>query len=175
MVIIVMGVSGAGKTTIGRAVARALAARFLDADDLHAQRDRERMASGVPIEEDARRAWLRCVGETLAEPRRRKHLVVACSALRRCHRDLLRDYCPSLRLVFVHPPPAILEARLANRRGHFASPELLVSQLETLEPPSADEGAIFVDNREPVETVAARVVGALVLDLEDPTPHPSAN
>jgi carbohydrate kinase (thermoresistant glucokinase family) len=116
--------------------------------------------------ETERESWLREVARVIAEPQR-KDLVVACSALRRRHRDVLRRACPELRLVFLHPGAATLRQRLAQRRGHFADPALLDSQLATLEPPDPDEGAIFVDNEDSVETVAARVLAALVVEFED--------
>ena len=151
MVIILMGVSGAGKTTLGRALARSLAARFYDADDAHSELSRERMGRGEAIADEDRLPWLEHIGGVLRESNPRPHLVVACSALRRRHRAVLRTYCPELRLVFLQPSLHTLTERLALRRSHFASPELLQSQLETLEPPGADENAIFVDNEESVE------------------------
>jgi gluconokinase len=175
MIILVMGVMGAGKTALGRALARGLGARFFDADDAHSPENRDRLARGEPLTDEQREPWLREVAGVLAEPQRRKHMVVACPALRRRHREQLRRACPELRLVFLQPSSATLRERLALRRGHFASPALLESQLDTLEPPDAGEGAIFVDNEESVETVAARLLSALVLDLDDPAAVGSTN
>jgi gluconokinase len=162
MVIVVMGVMGSGKTALARALARGLGAQFFDADDAHASIDRDRMARGEPLDEAAREPWLRAVARVIAE-RARDDLVVACSALRRRHRDVLRRACPELRLVFLRASASTLRRRVADRRGHFASPSLLDAQLATLEPPDPDEGAIVVDNEDAIETVAARVL-AVILD-----------
>jgi gluconokinase len=100
------------------------------------------------------------VARVLAQPHA-EPLVVACSALRRDHRDRLRRACPDLRLVFLRPSVATLQRRLTARRDHFAAPTLLASQLATLEPPEPDEGALFVDNEDAVEAVTARLVATL--------------
>jgi gluconokinase len=160
MVILLMGVMGSGKTALGRALARGLGGRFYDADDAHSPESRDRLARGEPLSEADREPWLREVARVLAQPHA-EPLVVACSALRRDHRDRLRRACPDLRLVFLRPSVATLQRRLTARRDHFAAPTLLASQLATLEPPEPDEGALFVDNEDAVEAVTARLVATL--------------
>ena len=161
MVILLMGVMGSGKTALGRALARALDGRFFDADDAHSPENRHRLARGEALSEADREPWIAEVARVLAQPHA-EPLVVACSALRRAHRDRLRDACPDLHLVFLCPTVATLQRRLAARRDHFASPALLGSQLDTLEPPERDEGAIVVDNEDTVEAVTARLLSTLV-------------
>ncbi len=123
------------------------------------------MASDGP---EAQRIWLRSVANVLATPGPRRHLVVACAALRRAQRDRLRSVCPHLRLVFVHPSSVTLVQRNDLRRLQVAGRERsLDHQLRELEPPDASERAVFVDNEEAVETVAGRVMAALLLELEE--------
>jgi gluconokinase len=160
MVILLMGVMGSGKTALGRALARELGGRFFDADDAHSPENRDRLARGEALDEADRAPWLREVARVLAQPHA-EPLVVACSALRRRHRDLLRAACPDLRLVFLSPSVATLQRRLAARRDHFAAPTLLASQLATLEPPEPGEGAIVLDNEDSVAAVVATLLAAL--------------
>lgn len=162
MVIVVMGVMGSGKTALGQALARGLGAQFFDADDVHTERDRDRMARGEPLDEADRAPWLREVARMIEE-RSHDDLVVACSALRRRHRDVLRRACPDLRLVFLHPSTPTVRRRVVERRDHFAHPSILDAQLAALEPPDPDEGAISVANEDAIENVAARVL-ATILD-----------
>jgi gluconokinase len=149
-----MGVSGSGKTTVGTLLAAALGTQFIDADSLHSDANRQKMAAGIPLTDADRAPWLTAVGETLA----RGDVVVACSALRRRYRDQLRAAAPDLRLVYLQGDSALLAQHLAGRHHEFMPPELLESQLATLEPPDDDEHAIVATIDRPPADIVARVV-----------------
>src|SRR5579883_3513106 len=130
MVILVMGVAGAGKTTVGRLLAQRLGFRFADADDLHPPENVARMRAGLPLREEDRAPWLAALRRLIdGWLEHGEDAVLACSALRASHRRQLGAGRPGVRLVFLHAPPALLAARLAARKGHFAGPALLESQL----------------------------------------------
>jgi gluconokinase len=149
--ILLMGVSGSGKTTVGALLAAALDAQFVDADSLHSEANRQQMAAGIPLNDTDRAPWLTAVGEVLAKG----NVVVACSALRRRYRDRLRLAAPDLHLVYLRGSRALLTQHLAARRHEFMPPELLDSQLHTLEAPTDDEHAIVADiDRSPSDIVA---------------------
>lgn len=155
MVVIVMGVSGSGKTTVGVALAAALGWRFLDADDLHPPANVVKMAGGVPLTDEDRWPWLERLHEALAAALERgEDVVVACSALKKTYRRYLEVDAARTRWVYLHAPPEVLAQRLRHRPGHFMPPSLLASQLATLEPP---EGALPVDVTPPVDEVVARI------------------
>lgn len=144
--VVIMGVSGCGKSTVGRALADALNVRFVEGDDLHSPRNVERMAAGIPLTDDDRQGWLRAVAAQLDDPSARAvGVVVSCSALKRAYRDRLREAAADVRFVFLHGDPAVLFDRLGSRTGHYMPPTLLQSQLDTLEPPGADEAPITID------------------------------
>lgn len=162
--LVVMGPSGAGKSVVGAALAERLSARFpgltfVDADDLHPAVNVEKMRSGVPLDDDDRLPWLRLVGEALAFPAEGR--VIACSALRRAYRDLIRAACPGAEFVELAVPGDELADRMGARPGHFMPPALLVSQLATLEPLGADEPGVRIENAGPVDEVVQRVIAAL--------------
>ena len=138
-VVVVMGVSGSGKTTLARALADAWPATFLDADDLHSEAAKTRMASGHPLTDRMRAPWVRRIA---ADLQRRvaagERVVLAFSGLRRRHRDRLRATGLPLRFLFLQGDPALVAARMQARQGHYMPPSLLDSQFATLEAP-ADE------------------------------------
>lgn len=162
--IVVMGVSGAGKSTVARVIADRTGAPFLDADDVHPPANRRKLSAGEPLTDDDRRPWLAAVRDRMRErdgsPGRGAGLVVACSALRRVYRDVLRDVARPVFFVELGADPDLIAARLAARRGHFASRRILTSQLETLEPLEADEDGIVCPITLPAESIADRVVDA---------------
>jgi gluconokinase len=138
-VIVVMGVAGAGKTLVGKTLARAIGWAFYDADDFHSRANIEKMSRGEPLTDDDRRPWLAAMRVTIAGViERADHGVLACSALKEWYRRaLVPEEAPpgAVRFVYLDVPESVLHDRLARRTGHFAPPELLPSQLKTLEPP----------------------------------------
>lgn len=158
MRIVVMGVSGSGKSTVGRLLAQTLRLPFQDGDELHPPDNIARMTAGVPLTDADRQGWLAAIGRRLAAAGgRRDGVVVACSALKRAYRDELRQAAPDLRLVYLHGSPARLAERLAARRDHYMPASMLPSQLAVLEPPGPDEGAIAIEVDAPPEAIVATV------------------
>jgi len=156
MVIVLMGVSGSGKTTVGKVLADQLGWTFLDADDFHPKANIEKMRSGRPLNDDDRRPWLKSLRtQTERACRLDQQLVLACSALKHSYQDYLEDHDPDC-VEFVHLVGAeeLIKQRLAKRKGHFMDPKLLKSQFETLEPP---EIAIQVDITPPPEEIAKEI------------------
>ncbi len=151
--LVVVGVSGTGKSTIGRGLAETLGVPFVEGDDLHPEANVAKMAAGIPLTDADRAPWLDRIAAELDRP-----VVVTCSALKRAYRDRLRVAAPDLVLVYLHGTPELLASRMTQRAGHFMPSSLLDSQLATLEEPAADEDAIPVDVRlrpdEIVELVA---------------------
>ena len=142
--VVVMGVSGAGKTTVGIALAERLGLRFVDADDLHPTANVVKMAAGTPLSDDDRWPWLAVVGDTLAaapEP----GIVIACSALKRSYRDAIRARSRDAFFVHLTAGVEVLRDHLAHREGHFMPASLLGSQLAILEPLDPDERGATVD------------------------------
>jgi gluconokinase len=160
MIVVVMGVAGSGKTTVGTALATRLGWRFLDADDLHPAANVEKMRHGIPLTDEDRAPWLRAVVDAIA---RGGDVVLACSALRRWHRDALREGARAdLRFVYLAGDVAELDRRLRARTGHYMPASLLRSQLDTLEPPDATE-ALTVDAEVPVASIIDTIVRELRL------------
>lgn len=155
-----MGVSGAGKSAVGIALAELLGSEFRDADSLHPATNVAKMAAGTPLTDLDRWPWLDLVGRALAGAPD-TGLVVACSALKRSYRDAIRAAAPASEFVHLVVPRAVLGDRVANRPGHFMPVSLLDSQLETLEPLESDEAGVRVDSEGGVEATAARVLEAL--------------
>jgi gluconokinase len=153
--VVVMGVSGSGKTTIARQLAEELGFAFADADAFHAAASVAKMARGAPLTDVDREPWLRSlVAWTEAQHGRGRSTVLACSALKRRYRDVLRT--ASARTLFIHlsAPRAVLLERMKHREGHFMPAQLLDSQLADLEPLAADESGITVDaTKTPAEIV----------------------
>ena len=161
--IVVMGVSGAGKSTVGRIIAERLGCPFRDADSFHPQSNIEKMSRGEPLTDEDRWPWLRAIAAWIAEHRAAQTTcVVTCSALKRSYRDLLTDnQRADVRLVYLNGEFALIEARLKARIGHFMPSGLLRSQFDALEEPSPDEHAITVSIDATPEEIAARVLKQL--------------
>lgn len=143
--IIVMGVSGSGKTTIAKSIASAMDWLYVEGDDFHPAANVAKMAAGIPLTDDDRWPWLRAIGEWISEHERGNvSAVITCSALKRRYRDLLREGRPGVTFCHIDVPPEVLQQRLALRRGHYMSPTLLPSQLAALEPLQPDEPGVVV-------------------------------
>ena len=155
--IVVMGVSGAGKTEVGAALAARLGATFKDADDLHPLPNVEKMTAGVPLTDEDRWPWLRLVGSELAAEHPHG-IVVACSALKRAYRDAIRAAAPSTRFILLKVDPSVLMERLVQRPGHFMPPSLLTSQLETLEALETAEAGMTVISEGGIEALVDQIL-----------------
>lgn len=151
-----MGVSGSGKSTVGRALAGRLKVRFLDADDFHSPENREKMRSGIPLTDADRAPWLAALAVDLRDLcHRRESFVLACSALRDSYRRLLADAAPGLQVVLLEGDPALIRRRIAERSGHFMPAGLLDSQFAAMEAP---ENAIRLDIAAPADMLVARIL-----------------
>jgi carbohydrate kinase (thermoresistant glucokinase family) len=133
--VLIMGVSGCGKTTVGKMLADELNAVFYDADDFHPAANRDKMARGIPLDEEDRKPWLQSIAETIRA--QNQTFVLACSALRESYRQQLLAACPGMKIIHLHGSRELLLERMQQRQGHFMPASLLDSQLATLEPPAA--------------------------------------
>lgn len=160
--VVVMGVSGCGKSTVGAALARRLGVPFADGDDLHPAANIAKMAAGEPLDDADRAPWLRSIGAWLADHRATSG-VVSSSALKRAYRDALRCQVPELRFLHLHGSPEVIAARQATRPGHFMPASLLASQFATLEELGPDEPGLVVDVTRPVEDIVQEYVERTLL------------
>jgi len=165
MIVIVAGVSGCGKTTIGTLLATRLGWEFEDGDDLHPAANIAKMRAGVPLTDEDRMPWLDAIAAWMDQRTAAgESAVLACSALKRSYRDRLGEGRPGLRLVFLQVDRATLERRLAGRHGHFFRPALLDSQLAIAETPSAAAGDIVVDATAPPAEIVQEIIDRLGLE-----------
>jgi carbohydrate kinase (thermoresistant glucokinase family) len=155
VVVIVMGVAGAGKTTIGRALAAEFGWRFVEGDELHTAAAVEKMRAAIPLTDADRESWIAALHLIIAAAtNRRERLILSCSALKERYRQALRGDLRGVRFVYLEADPETLGQRLASRAGHFAGPALLPSQLATLEPPA---GAITIDGTQPPDQIVRTI------------------
>jgi gluconokinase len=157
--IVVMGVSGSGKSTVGVALAGRLRVPFEDADDLHPRANIEKMTRGEPLDDHDRWPWLERIGEWLTA-----HAtggVIACSALKRKYRDQLRRHCSDVEFLHLEGGRDLIARRQAGRPGHFMPSTLLTSQLEVLEPLAPDERGVVVDVSLSVDEIVAAYFGQI--------------
>lgn len=155
---VVMGVSGAGKSVIGAALADALGLEFVEGDAYHPPENVARMSAGIPLTDEDRQGWLRTLAARIRTAKDAgTGLVLACSALKRSYRDVLRveSGVPDIQLIFLRGDPTIVAKRLAGRRGHYMPASLMNSQFETLEEPSPDEEAWVCDIAESPDRIVA--------------------
>jgi gluconokinase len=157
MILIVAGVSGSGKTTVGAMLAGRLGWRFADADEFHPVANIEKMRGGTPLTDDDRWPWLRAIGAWMDERiARGESAVLTCSALKRSYRDMLLGGRPQARMVFLAADRQVLARRLAARHGHFFPQQLLGTQLADLELPQPDEHVVtIVPADDPADTVTS--------------------
>jgi carbohydrate kinase (thermoresistant glucokinase family) len=162
--IVVMGVSGAGKSTVGRVVAQRLSCPFRDADSFHPPANIEKMSRGAPLTDDDRWPWLQAIAAWIAEHRAAgTTCVVTCSALKRVYRDIVTDkQSADVRLVYLKGDFDLIEARLKARKGHFMPPALLQSQFAALQEPAEDEHALAVSIDATPEEIAEEVLRRLI-------------
>jgi len=157
MVLVVSGVAGSGKTTIGKMLAERLRVAYAEADDFHTEANRLRMAAGLPLSDHDREPWLAAIRSWIDERLTAgEGGVVTCSALKRSYRDGLE--LPGVKLVFLKVDWATIESRLVSRRGHFFPAELAASQFETLQEPGPDEDVLVVDGSLPPEEVVSQIL-----------------
>lgn len=155
-ILLLMGVSGSGKTTIGAMLAGRLGWTYAEADDFHPPANVEKMHAGIPLNDDDRRPWLEATAEWMKN--QTAPSVVTSSALKRKYRDLLRDGRPDLRLVYLEGSHELIGKRLAARHGHFFPKELLDSQFAVLEPPTPDENPLIVSIDGPPELIVQEII-----------------
>jgi gluconokinase len=156
--IVVMGVSGSGKSTVGAALAQRLRVPFADADDFHPPANIAKMTAGEPLDDVDRYPWLEAIGEWLAE--HGDGAVMSCSALKRKYRDQLRRHCPDVEFLHLSGTPEVIGRRQASRPGHFMPPSLLASQFATLEPLEADERGTAIDVDQNIDAIVDNYVSA---------------
>jgi gluconokinase len=162
-VIVIMGATGTGKTTIALMLSEALGWRYCEADEHHSPGNVAKMADGHPLTDEDRLPWLYSISEWVqATTREGSDSVIACSSLRRGYRDILRRGVPRLDFVHLAAPEAVLRRRLSDRRDHFMPASLVCSQLATLEPLGPDESGITVDAQEPPEAILGAIVERLL-------------
>lgn len=149
--VVVMGVSGSGKSTVGAALSQRLRVPFADADDFHPPANIAKMTAGHPLDDDDRYPWLEAIGEWLAA-----HAdggVMSCSALKHRYRDQLRRHCPEVEFLHLAGTPEVIGRRQASRPGHFMPATLLASQFATLEPLTPDENGLAIDVDQNIDAI----------------------
>jgi gluconokinase len=161
--IVVMGVAGSGKTTVGAQLAASLGVPFLEGDAYHPASNIEKMSAGVPLQDNDRWPWLQTLGAALGSSARQHGCaILACSALKRSYRDYLRKTVAiPLQFVFLRVDPKLVQERVSGRLGHFMPETLLESQFATLEVPDESEAVLSLDSSEPVSSLIAAVRAAL--------------
>lgn len=158
MIVLLMGVTGAGKTTVGRALAEQLHWRFADADDFHSAANIAKMRAGIPLTDEDRAPWLQALRDVISDwLAARENAVLACSALKASYRDILL-VSPEVKLVYLRASQAVIAARVAARTGHYMNPQLVPSQFATLEEP---RDAVVIDADGTVEESITKIRRAL--------------
>jgi carbohydrate kinase (thermoresistant glucokinase family) len=161
-VLVIMGVSGSGKTTVGVLLAGRLHWELADADSFHSAANMQKMRSAIPLTDEDRWPWLHAIAAWIDETRRGgRRGIVTCSALKRSYRDILVGERRDVRLVYLKGDKELIKQRLAKRHGHFMPAVLLQSQFDTLEEPGPDENPIVVSVAAKPEAIAAQVIAAL--------------
>lgn len=157
---IIMGVAGCGKTSVGEALSARFGWTYIDGDALHPQTNIDKMAAGTPLTDEDRAPWLMIVGQQLAD--HNKTIAIGCSALKRRYRDIIREAASAdVHFIFLNGSRAVIEDRMAKRRGHFMPVSLLDSQFEALEPPHG-ENEMDIDIAGDLDSIIAQIEAALL-------------
>lgn len=160
--IIVMGVSGSGKSSVGAKVAQCIGAKFIDGDDLHPRANIQKMASGNPLDDNDRIPWLERIRDAAYSLEHKNEVgVIVCSALKRQYRDLIRDGNSSVRFLFLDGEFSLILERMKGRQGHFMKEAMLQSQFDALERPQGETGVICINIEGSFDQVVERAVHAL--------------
>jgi gluconokinase len=169
--IVVMVVSGSGKSTVAAALARRLGMSYRDGDEFHPRANIEKMRAGIALTDDDRKPWLAAIAGAIDHAAKTDMpLVVACSALKRAYRDVLVHGRPDVRIVYLQGAPSLIAERLARRHGHFMPASLLASQFDALQEPETDEPAVMVSIDPPVEAIVDEIVQQLGLATKVSSP-----
>jgi gluconokinase len=154
-IVLIMGVSGSGKTTVGRMLAGQLGWAYFEADDFHSAANKTKMSRGIPLDDDDRAPWLAAIRQRIDEcVAGHQSAVFSCSALKESYRHFLMDRIPAISLVYLAGDQATLLARMRGRSGHYMKPDMLQSQLATLEVP---DHALMIDITQSPETIVAQI------------------
>ena len=166
--LIVMGVSGSGKSTIGEKLAQRLGWNYEDGDKFHPASNVAKMSAGQPLTDEDRWPWLQAIANEIDRVcDAGEHIVIACSALKRAYRDVLMHGRGDVRIIYLKGTEELIASRLALRKGHFMPPGLLASQFKTLEPPDSSENPVTVSIDASVETIVDDIVRQLRLNPAD--------
>ena len=170
MIVIVMGVSGSGKSYMANKLAEATGWAFAEGDDYHSAANKAKMAAGIPLTDADRGPWLDSLHQVLLNwYRAGQSGILTCSALKETYRQHLASDLPEARFLWLDPPRNLIAERMAHRPGHFMSPALLDSQLETLQPPIGDANTLRLDGSEPVEESIPKILAWLNHQQENST------
>ena len=162
--LIVMGVSGSGKSTIAEKLAERMGWRYEDGDTFHPASNVAKMSAGHPLTDEDRWPWLQAIADEIDRAcKAGEHLAVACSALKHSYRDVLAHGRDDVRIVYLRGTQELIAGRLTERKGHFMPPGLLASQFKTLEPPGPDENPLMVSIDASVEEIVDDITGQLRL------------
>jgi gluconokinase len=166
--LVVMGVSGSGKSTVAEGLAKRLGWRYEDGDRFHPASNVAKMSAGQPLTDDDRWPWLRAIADEIDRLcKAGEHVVIACSALKRTYRDVLLHGRDDVRIIYLNGTEDLIASRLSLRKDHFMPPGLLASQFKTLEPPDASERPVTVSIDGSVETIVDDIVRQLTLSPAD--------
>ena len=157
--IVLMGVSGCGKSLVGQALALKLGVKFIEGDEFHTSENRKKMGAGIPLNDEDRLGWLTKLGDLASNDE--EPLIISCSALKRSYRELLGSKGADLIFIHLHARREVIESRIESRKGHFFDPGLLSSQFDTLEPLQPDEQGFQVNVANSEHLVLAEIISRL--------------
>lgn len=172
--IVIMGVCGVGKSSVGLALAESLSATYIEADAYHPPENIAAMSAGVPLTDAMRIPWLEKLGDAAETARAKDNVVVACSALKRSYRDLLRRRVGRIKFVYLQGDRDLIAARLNQRSDHFMPTTLLDSQIDTLEPPMPEEQALYIDisgSKDQVQSDVDTAVKSYLAEFDETKSH----